>query len=149
MDNHTQFMELALGEAKKALDYGDVPVGAVIVKEGKVIAKAHNMREKNQVSTHHAEILAIEKACEKLGSWHLDGCSIYVTLEPCPMCAGAIINSRIGDVYFGAKEHKTGSVGSVINLFALDYTFTPRIHYGILENECKSLLKDFFEKLRK
>ena len=149
MDNHTKFMEFALNEAKLALECGDVPVGAVIVKDNEVIAKAHNMRQKNQISTHHAEILAIEQACEKLGSWHLDGCSIYVTLEPCPMCAGAIINSRIGDVYFGAKEDKSGSCGSVINLFALDYNFTPRIHYGILESECKTLLQDFFENLRK
>ena len=149
MNEHIKFMELALEQANKALNCADVPVGAVIVKDGKVIAKAHNMRQKNQISTHHAEILAIEQACKYLGSWHLDGCSIYVTLEPCPMCAGAIINSRISDVYFGAKEEKSGSLGSVINLFALDYNFTPRIHYGILENECRALLSDFFENLRK
>ena len=116
------FMKEALKEAKKALDKEEVPVGAVVVKDGKVIARAHNVKETKKDAICHAEILAIERACKKLNSWRLIGCELYVTLEPCPMCAGALINSRIDKVYIGTDDIKTGACGSVLNLLS-DYKF--------------------------
>lgn len=145
-----KFMKAALKEAKKAYDKLEVPVGAVIVKDGKIIARAHNLKETKFDTTKHAEILAIQKASKKLNSWRLLDCEMYVTLEPCSMCAGALINSRIKKVYIGASDEKTGAVGSVFNLLD-EYTFNHKVEYekGVLQDECESILKDFFKKLRK
>lgn len=145
-----KFMKEALKEAKKAYDKLEIPVGAVIVKDNKIIARAHNLKELKQDTTKHAEILAIKKASKKLNNWRLTDCEIYVTLEPCPMCAGAIINSRIKKVYIGAKDLKTGACGSKLNLLQ-DYDFETSVEseLGILEEECQSMLKDFFKELRK
>ena len=144
------FMKEALTEAFKAETCGDVPVGAVIVKDGEIISRGYNRREKDGDATAHAEVLAIREACEKLGDWHLDGCELYVTLEPCPMCAGAIINSRIKTVVFGAFDKKAGSVSaeSVIDLFSLGYNHKPEVYCGICEDECAALLTDFFKDKR-
>ena len=145
-----KFMKEALKEAKKAYDKVEVPVGAVIVKDGKIIARAHNLKETKYDTTKHAEILAIQKASKKLNSWRLIDCEMYVTLEPCSMCAGALINSRIKKVYIGASDKKTGAVGSVFNLLE-DYTFNHKVKYekGVLQDECESILKEFFKELRK
>ena len=145
-----KYMKLALKEAKKAYDKKEIPVGAVIVKDDKVIAKAHNLKELKNDTTKHAEIIAIQKASKKLKSWRLIDCEMYVTLEPCTMCAGAIIHSRIKKVYIGAMDEKTGAVGSVLNLFE-DYKFNhkPEVEKGILKEDCESLLKQFFKELRK
>lgn len=145
-----KFMKQALKEAQKAYDKLEIPVGAVIVKDGKIIAKAHNQKETKFDTTKHAEILAIQKASKKLKSWRLIDCEMYVTLEPCSMCAGAIINSRIKKVYIGTMDEKTGAVGSVFNLFE-DYTFNhkPEFETGILQQECEEILKRFFKDLRK
>ena len=142
-------MKEALKEAKKAYDKLEVPVGAVIVKDGKIIARAHNLKETKYDTTKHAEILAIQKASKKLNSWRLIDCEMYVTLEPCSMCAGALINSRIKKVYIGASDPKTGAVGSVFNLLE-DYTFNHKVEYekGVLQDECESILKEFFRKMR-
>lgn len=141
-------MRAALGRAKTAAEQGETPVGAVIVKDGKIIAGGRNKREKAKNALCHAEISAINAACKKLGGWRLIGCDLYVTLEPCPMCAGAIINSRIENVYFGAYDKKAGSFGSVTDLSLLPYNHKPEIHGGILEKECSKQLSDFFKKLR-
>ena len=140
MDN--KFMKEALKEAQKAYDKLEVPVGCVIVKDGKIIARAHNQKETKLDTTKHAEILAIQKASKKLESWRLLDCEMYVTLEPCPMCAGAIINSRIKKVYIGTKDEKTGACGSKLNLLE-DYTFNHKVEIetGIMKNECEEILK--------
>lgn len=145
-----EFMERALALGKTAGESGDVPVGAVIVKDGKIIAEGENRREAATDPTAHAEIEAIRIAADKLGSWHLEDCELYVTLEPCPMCAGAIINSRIKRVYFGAYEPKSGSCSadSVINLFGLPYNHTPEVYGGICEAECSETIKSFFKDKR-
>ena len=145
-----KFMKEALKEAKKAYDKLEVPVGCVIVKDGKIISRAHNLKETKFDTTKHAEIIAIQKASKKLKSWRLIDCEMYVTLEPCTMCAGAIIHSRIKKVYIGAMDEKTGAVGSVLNLFE-DYKFNhkPEVEKGILKEDCESLLKQFFKELRK
>ena len=145
-----KFMKEALKEAKKAYDKLEIPVGAVIVRDNKIIARAHNLKELKQDTTKHAEILAIKKASKKLNNWRLTDCEIYVTLEPCPMCAGAIINSRIKKVYIGAIDLKTGACGSKLNLLQ-DYDFETSVEseLGRLEEECQSMLKDFFKELRK
>ena len=145
-----KFMKEALKEAKKAYDKLEVPVGAVIVKDGKIIARAHNLKETKFDTTKHAEILAIQKASKKLNSWRLIDCEMYVTLEPCSMCAGALINSRIKKVYIGASDQKTGAFGSVFNLLEY-YTFNHKVEYkkGVLQDECESILKEFFKELRK
>ena len=145
-----KFMKAALKEAKKAYDKLEVPVGAVIVKDRKMIARAHNLKETKNDTTKHAEILAIQKASKKLNSWRLIDCEMYVTLEPCSMCAGALINSRIKKVYIGASDQKTGAVGSVFNLLE-DYTFNHKVEYekGVMQEECENILKEFFKKLRK
>lgn len=150
MDNKEKFMKEALKEAKKAYEKLEVPVGAVIVKDGKIIARAHNLKETKFDTTKHAEILAIQKASKKLNSWRLLDCEMYVTLEPCSMCAGALINSRVKKVYIGASDEKTGAVGSVFNLLD-DYTFNHKVAYekGIMKDECEDILKDFFRILRK
>ena len=143
-------MREAIKEAKKACEKLEVPVGAVIVKDGKIIARAHNQKETKFDTTKHAEILAIQKASKKLKSWRLIDCEMYVTLEPCPMCAGAIIQSRIKKIYFGVQDEKTGAVGSKLNLFT-DYKFNHNVQFekNILSYECQKLLQDFFKKLRK
>ena len=145
-----KFMKAALKEAKKAYDKLEVPVGAVIVKDRKIIARAHNLKETKNDTTKHAEILAIQKASKKLNSWRLIDCEMYVTLEPCSMCAGALINSRIKKVYIGASDQKTGAVGSVFNLLE-DYTFNHKVEYekGVMQEECENILKEFFIKLLK
>lgn len=150
MEDKEKFMKEALKEAKKAYDKLEVPVGAVIVKDGKIIARAHNLKETKFDTTKHAEILAIQKASKKLKTWRLLDCEIYVTLEPCSMCAGALINSRIKKIYIGTMDEKTGAAGSVLNLFG-DYTFNHKVELekGIMKEECESLLKDFFKMLRK
>ena len=150
MQETERFMKEALKEAEKAYEKLEVPVGAVIVKEGKIIAKAHNQKETKFDTTKHAEILAIQKASKKLKSWRLIDCDMYVTLEPCPMCAGAMINSRLRKVYIGAIDEKTGAVGSKLNLFT-DYKFNHNVLFekGILNDDCKNLLQDFFKELRK
>lgn len=144
-----KFMWEALKEAKKAYDKLEVPVGAVIVKDGKIIARAHNLKETKKDTTKHAEILAIQKASKKLESWRLLDCEMYVTLEPCSMCAGAIINSRIKKIYIGALDEKTGAVGSVLNLME-DYKFNHNVEIekGLMKTECENILKDFFKMLR-
>ena len=145
-----KFMKESLKESQKAYDKLEVPVGCVIVKDGKIIARAHNQKETKLDTTKHAEILAIQKASKKLNSWRLLDCEMYVTLEPCPMCAGAIINSRIKKVYIGTKDEKTGACGSKLNLLE-DYTFNHKVEIetGIMKNECEEILKKFFKELRK
>ncbi len=139
----------AIKEAKKAYKKLEVPVGAVIVKDGKIIARAHNVKETKKDTTKHAEILAIQRASKKLDSWRLLDCDMYVTLEPCSMCAGAIINSRIRKVYIGTQDEKTGAAGSVLNLFD-DYVFNHKVETesGILKEKCENIIKDFFKDLR-
>ena len=150
MEKKNKFMKQALKEAKKAYEKLEVPVGAVIVKDGKIIAKAHNLKETKTDTTKHAEILAIQKASKKLESWRLLDCEMYITLEPCSMCAGAIINSRIKKIYIGALDEKTGAAGSVLNLFE-DYKFNHKVEVekGVMQEECENILKDFFKMLRK
>ena len=150
MEKNEKFMREALKEAQKAYEKLEVPVGAVIVKDGKIIARAHNQKETKKDTTKHAEMLAIQKASKKLESWRLIDCEMYVTLEPCSMCAGAIINSRIKKIYIGTLDKKTGAAGSVFNLFE-DYVFNHKVEIekGILQKDCEQILKDFFRELRK
>ena len=144
------FMKRALELAKLAAKEGEVPVGAVVVKKstGEIIGEGRNMREHKKNALAHAEIIAINQACKKLRGWRLPDCAIYITLEPCPMCCGAIINSRIDEVYFGAYDFKAGSAESVQKMFCLPYNHKPNVYGGIMENECSLLLKDFFRELR-
>ena len=145
-----KFMKEALKEAKKAYEKDEVPVGAIIVKDGKIISRAYNLKESKKDTTCHAEILAIKKASKKLESWRLEGCTMYVTLEPCPMCSGALIQSRIDKVVIGTMDYKTGACGSVLNL-SNDYKFNHKldIEAGIMKEECEKILQDFFKYLRK
>ncbi len=145
-----EFMKQALKEAKKAYKKAEVPVGAVIVKDGEIIARAHNLKENKNDTTCHAEILAIKKASKKLNSWRLSDCEMYVTLEPCAMCAGSLIQSRIKKVYIGAMDYKTGACGSVLNLLE-DYKFNHIVECetGIMQEDCEKILQDFFKELRK
>lgn len=145
-----EFMYKALKLADDAAKNGDVPVGAVLVKDGKIIAEGYNRREIDGDPTAHAEIEVIKEGAKILGGWHLDDCELYVTLEPCPMCAGAIINSRIKKVVFGAYEPKSGSCSpeSVVNLFGLPYNHAPEVYGGICEAECSAQLKAFFKDKR-
>lgn len=149
MNLEEKYMKEALKEAKKAYRKGEVPVGAVIVKNNEIIARAHNLKEVKNDTTKHAEIIAIQKASKKLGAWRLEDCEVYVTLEPCTMCAGAIINARIKKVYIGTLDPKTGACGSVLNLFE-DYKFNHKVEYetGIMKEECEGILKNFFKELR-
>ncbi len=143
------YMRRALALAEEAMSTGDVPVGAVVVgPEGEIIGEGRNRREERRSAVRHAEIEAIEAACRALGSWRLDGCTLYVTLEPCPMCAGAVLNARLPVLVYGAKEPMTGSCGSVLNLFEERYGFRPAIYGGVLAEECAALLRSFFEDLR-
>ena len=141
-------MKVALKEALKAYLLGEVPVGAVIVYDNKIIARGHNTRELAQSVLGHAEINAIKKASKKIGSWRLEDCDMYVTLEPCSMCSGAIIQSRIKNLYFGAYDLKTGAGGSVFNLFDYPFNHKVNVYGGIMEEECSRIIKDFFKELR-
>ena len=143
-----EFMKIAISEAQKAAEKGEIPVGAVIVKNNEIISVGHNLREEKQNALSHAEIEAINSACQKLGSWRLDDCEMYVTLEPCPMCTGAIINARIKTVIFGAYDSKMGCMDSVINLCDYPFNHKLEIYGGIMEDECLNILQDFFKKLR-
>lgn len=148
--NNEKWMKEAIKQAKKAAQKDEVPIGCVIVKDDQIIARAYNKREMKQCSTAHAEILAIEKACKKLGSWRLEDCDLYVTLEPCPMCSGAIIQSRIRNVIFGAYDPKGGCMGSNMNINDVrGFNHYPDIEGGILQDACSRLLKDFFKAKRK
>lgn len=150
MMNDEYFMKEALKEAKKAYKKLEVPVGAVIVKDDKIIARAYNKKEEKNSPIMHAEIIAIEKACKKLNNWRLTGCRMYVTLEPCPMCAGAIINSRIDKIYIGTQDPKTGACGSKINLLQeCKFDTSVEIENGVLQEECQNILKKFFREIRK
>jgi len=148
MEEHILFMEKALRLAQMAADEGEVPVGAVVVHNGKIISEGRNRRERGKNALCHAEIEAINGACQALGGWRLSGCDLYVTLEPCPMCTGAAINSRIDRVIFGAFDKKAGSCGSIVNLFELPYNHKPEVMSGVCEEECSSILKEFFKQLR-
>lgn len=149
LDDNERYMRYAIGEARRALDVGEVPVGCVIVCDGEIIGKAHNQRETLQDPTAHAEILAITQAAAHFSSWRLENAKMYVTLEPCPMCAGAIILSRISDVYFGAHDPKAGVCGTLMNLLADPrFNHQPEVHAGLLAEECGALLSDFFKQIR-
>lgn len=146
---HEKFMKLAIKEALKAQNKDEVPIGAIIVKEGKVIARGHNLRESKQVASAHAEMIAIDKACKKLGTWRLEGCTLYVTLEPCPMCTGATILSRLDKVVYGANDPKGGCIESCIKMYEQKgFNHYPQYESGILKEECSLLLSDFFRKKR-
>lgn len=148
-DYTTYFMKEAIIEAEKAYALGEVPVGAVVVKDNEIIARAHNLRESTQNATHHAEIIAINEACHKLNTWRLNDCDLYVTLEPCIMCAGALILSRINKVYFGASDPKFGSVVSVTRILDIKkYNHQVLYEGGILSEACANILKSFFKSLR-
>ncbi len=142
------FMKIAVELAKKAAQTGEIPVGAVIVKNGEIISTGYNMRESKLDPSSHAEIEALRAAAQKAGDWRLGGCDIYVTLEPCPMCAGAIINSRISRVFFGAYDNRAGSFGSRCDLTQFGYESIPEIHGGIMQKQCEKLLSDFFKNIR-
>ena len=144
-----KYMRIALGLAREAAAEGEVPVGAVIVSDGVIIGTGRNRRERAKNSLAHAELEAINAACQHLGGWQLVNCTMYVTLEPCPMCTGAIINARIGRVVQGALNPKAGSCGSIVNLFQLPYNHHPELVSGVLEEECSEVLKTFFKRLRK
>lgn len=144
-----EYMALALSLAREAAENGEVPVGCVIADaDGKVIGQGRNRRQERPDATAHAEVEAIRQACAALGDWRLNGCTLYVTLEPCPMCAGAIINARIPTLVFGAREALTGSCGSVIDLFSENYGHRPAVYAGVLREDCARLLKDFFQDRR-
>lgn len=142
------FMRLAIEQAQLAAALGEIPVGAIVVKDDQVIGRGYNRREIDSSATAHAEVLAIEDACKHLGTWRLTDCELYVTLEPCPMCAGAIINSRIRRVIYGAKDERAGCCGSVADFFVMPFNHNPLSRSGILADECKTLLMDFFSALR-
>lgn len=143
------YMEIAFAEAKKAFEEGEVPIGAVVVDDlGNVISKAHNRRENDKNATYHAELMAIDSACKVLGGWRLQSCTLYVTLEPCPMCGGAIINSRIKRVVYGAKDPKAGAFGSVLDLNSYPLNHKPEITAGVGEAESLALMAEFFKALR-
>lgn len=145
-----ELMREALSLAARAAEIGEIPVGALVVNaKGEIIASAYNLRENKKSATAHAEILAIEQACETLGGWRLQGCTLYVTLEPCPMCAGALVNSRIDRVVFGAYDMQAGCCGSVVNFNAYPFNHAFEIEGGVMERECRAALTEFFEKKRK
>ncbi len=149
MNTHDAYMNLALEQAQIALKLNEVPVGCVIIKDDKVVGQGYNTRETSKNALGHAELMAIDNACKILGSWRLSGCTLYVTLEPCPMCMGAIINSRIDTVVFGARDKKAGCCGSVIQLSQCDFNHRPKIISGIMESICSDELSKFFKNLRK
>lgn len=141
-------MKAALALARQAAEDGEVPVGAVVVCDGTIVGTGRNRREKGKNALYHAELEAIDAACKTLGGWRLHRCEMYVTLEPCPMCTGAIINARIKKVVYGARDPKAGSVHSVINLFEMPYNHRPEVSGGVLETECAAVLSTFFQQLR-
>ncbi len=149
LNRDEEFMTMALSEAMMGAAMGEIPVGAVIVKDGEIIATAHNLRENGGGATAHAEIVAINEACERLGTWRLSGCELYVTLEPCPMCAGAIINSRLDRVIFGAKDPRMGAMGSLINLNDYPLGYKVKVTGGVLAEESIKLMSEFFKEKRK
>ncbi len=142
-------MRIALEEAREAAKAGEIPVGAVVVKDGQILSCAHNLCESDGCATAHAEILAIEEACRKIGHWRLSNCTLYVSLEPCPMCAGAAINARIPRVVYAAKDPRMGACGSLLDLSAYPLEIRPQYESGILEEESRALLRDFFAARRK
>lgn len=147
--NDMDYMGLALDEAKKAYAIGEVPIGAIIVKDGEVIAAAHNLRETGHDATAHAEVMAIRQACEKIGHWRLTGATLYVTIEPCPMCAGALVMSRVARLVYGAADYKAGAVESLFNITnhsGLNHRI--EVTAGVREEECRSLMKEFFRERR-
>lgn len=148
MDKDIYYMELALKEARAAASAGEVPVGAIIVKDDKVISVAKNNREQTGDATGHAELLAIRDACRVLGGWHLEKCTLYVTLEPCPMCMGAIVNSRLGRVVYGAKDAKAGACGSVLDMRYYPLNHKPTVVGGVMAQECAEVLSEFFRNKR-
>ena len=149
MEKEIRFMKEAIKEAKKAELIDEVPIGCVIVKDGKVIARGHNVRESKKTPLGHAEIIAIDKASKKLGAWRLQDCDIYITLEPCIMCAGAIIQSRIRHIYYGAKDFKGGALGSSINVLdAKDINHHPEVTSSVLEEECSNIISEYFKRKR-
>lgn len=148
MDNDEKYMKEALDLAADAAESGEVPVGAVIVKDGQIIGRGKNRRENNHNALAHAEIEAINEACKSIGSWRLSECTLYVTLEPCPMCAGAIINSRISRVVYGARDAKAGAFGSVLNMNSYPLNHKCELNVGICSDKCASILTDFFKSLR-
>ncbi len=146
----TKFMKEAIKQARKAYELGEVPIGAVIVKDGKIIARAYNKREVLMSAHAHAEMLAIQKACKKENNWRLSGCTLYVTLEPCPMCAGAVINSRIDKIVYGAENPQSGACGTKISLPQMSLlNHTPEISGGVMQEECASIMNEFFKAVRK
>ena len=147
-EERERFMREALTEAQLAMHDGEVPIGAVVVRDGEVVGRGHNRRETGKNALYHAEVLAIDEACKTLGGWRLWECDLYVTLEPCPMCAGAIINARIPKVYYGARDEAMGACGGVLNLFMENFPHRPALVGGIMAEECRSVLSEFFKKMR-
>ena len=141
---HERYMRLALEEAKEANRLGEIPVGAGVVRRGHILGRGHNLRQTGHSALAHAEVLALEEACRFVGDWRLDGCDLYVTLEPCPMCAGAMINARIGKVWYGAKNPKAGCCGSVLSLFQEGFNHRSVVYGGVLGAECAKVLHNFF-----
>ena len=149
MKTHEEYMQLALEEARKAAALGEIPIGAVLVHEGEVVARAHNMRETWQDGTAHAEIIVIQEGCKKLGRWRLSGCSLYVTVEPCPMCSGASVNSRIDTVVYGCPDVKAGGAESIFNIITNpNLNHTANVISGVCEEACAQMMKDFFKRRR-
>ena len=146
--DHERWMHEALALADEAARAGEVPVGCVVVRGEEILGRGRNRREEDRSALAHAEVLAIREACAALGDWRLTDCGLYVTLEPCPMCAGAILNARLKWVCYGARDDKTGSLGSVLNLFEENYGYRPALYGGILEAECTARMQDFFRDLR-
>ena len=143
-----QYMKEALKEAEIAAALGEVPVGAVLVKDGEILSRRYNLRETGKRATAHAELLCVEDGCDLLGGWRLTGCTLYVTLEPCPMCAGAIVNARVSRVVYGAKDFRAGAFGSLLDLSSLPLGYKPEIEGGVMRDESLALLRSFFEKKR-
>lgn len=149
MEEKDKFMKEAIKEARKAYGKLEVPIGAVIVKNGKIIARGHNQKEEKADTTMHAEIIAIKKASKKIGAWRLNGCEMYVTLEPCPMCAGAIINARLDKIYIGTMDEKNGACGSITNVLEeYKQNYSVQKEEGIYQKECEEIIKKFFKELR-
>jgi len=146
---HEDYMREALALAQEAMDAGEVPVGCVVVWDGEIVGRGRNRREEDHDALAHAELAAIKMACETLGGWRLHKAKLYVTLEPCPMCAGGIINARVAEVYYGAGDDKAGACGSVLNLFEERFNHKPKLYRGVLEEACAQLLREFFARLRK
>lgn len=144
------YMQAALDEAKKAFELLEIPIGAVIVKDGEIVGRGHNLKETKKDATLHAEIIAIKDACNNLGGWRLPECTMYVTLEPCSMCAGALVNSRVKRIVIGTRDYKTGACGSVINIVQMEnLNHQLEVKFGVLEEECTNIIKNFFADLRR